>query len=564
MRFFEAQRLARRNTLRLGALFGLNVVLLSALNAFFLVLVFAPGPHAFYFQKLHIHFFVVSVILFVGATTFFLRTLPGGYKLAESMGGRWLQVPHTEDEKRLQNVVEEMAIASGVPLPRIYILDGEDGVNAFAAGVEPFSMAIVVTKGSLHLLDRDELQGVIGHEFSHVLNEDMKLNMRLAAVVMAFIIFVRMGEGLLRDTSRTRYLRKRNQGALIGFVFYIFGSIGYFLGRLLQCMISQQREYLADASSAQFTRNPEGLARALAKINLGAGSVLKSQSRHEYAHIFFAEGLVSPWFSFFKTHPALTDRIRKLIPRKSLDTLFDEVHVKMQSKPEFREHAEKKVERIMLGSSVMEQIGAPTAVHLALSQEIVGRIAPARAYLRVPEVARASLALLAFRSQSQYQEVKEILREDFKTSGAFEQVSRIVDDPDAKLRVVLLHFVLETLRELPAQEKELLLGQMNKVFAQDQRLSLLEALMYLNAQLILLPGRTAPIGKAVRLSEILKDFQAVEVTDLEIFIYQNRRRSLVDKMRVVEEALAAFKTLPSRTEEFRLLCLAMKVPVPLL
>jgi len=235
----------------------------------------------------------------------------GGSAVAESLGGRLVDSNTTHpDERKLRNVIEEMAIASGVPVPKIYVLDDEEGINAFAAGHSPSDAAIGVTRGCMTLLSRDELQGVIGHEFSHILNGDMRLNLRLMGVVFGIVCLAVIGRILLYSRSRDR---DKNPMMLLGLALIIIGAIGVFFGRLIQAALSRQREFLADASSVQFTRNPAGLSGALQKIG-GVGSQLESPHTAEASHMFFGNGLSKPFLGMLATHPPLDERIRAIDP----------------------------------------------------------------------------------------------------------------------------------------------------------------------------------------------------------------------------------------------------------
>ncbi|MDB6014532.1 MAG: Peptidase Ste24p [Gammaproteobacteria bacterium] len=234
----------------------------------------------------------------------------GGGVVARSLGG----VPVSSDtadlkRKRLLNVVEEMAIASGVPMPEVYVLEQEPGINAFAAGHTPANAAVTVTQGALDRLSRDELQGVIGHEFSHVLNGDMRLNVQLMGWIFGLFVIGLIGRMILEVSPRNR----RNSGGLValGFAVMVLGYIGLMAGRILQAAVARQRERLADASGVQFTRNPQGLKGALVKIAaLPEGSALVAADAEQAAHMFFAEGLSR----VFATHPPILERIRELDP----------------------------------------------------------------------------------------------------------------------------------------------------------------------------------------------------------------------------------------------------------
>jgi Zn-dependent protease with chaperone function len=248
----------------------------------------------------------------------------GGSVVAEGVGGRRID-PHTIDlnERRLVNVVEEMAIASGVPIPAVYVLDNEPGLNAFAAGLTTSDAVVTVTRGTLEKLSRDELQGVIAHEFSHILNGDMRLNVKLAAIVFGILVIGLIGRGILRGLGRGRVSsRGKGGGAVLailaaGLILMIIGYLGYFFGRLIQAAVSRQREFLADASAVQFTRNPGGIVGALRKIGgYALGSELATDKAAEIGHFFFAQGFRAPLFDgFWATHPPLAMRIRAVDPQ---------------------------------------------------------------------------------------------------------------------------------------------------------------------------------------------------------------------------------------------------------
>jgi len=232
----------------------------------------------------------------------------GGRVVAESLGGTRVE-PSERDPllRRLHNVVEEMAIASGIAVPAVYVLEEETSINAFAAGRKPSDAAIAVTRGALTGLSRDELQGVVAHEFSHILNGDMKLNMRMIGWIAGLSGITTLGRSLLRVRSRD----KVSPLIFIALFMMAIGAIGTMAGRILQAAVCRQREWLADASAVQFTRNPTGLRNALLRIAGGGGGALRSTETRNVAHLLFVAGFRS---FLFATHPPVRERIKALGP----------------------------------------------------------------------------------------------------------------------------------------------------------------------------------------------------------------------------------------------------------
>ncbi len=257
------------------------------------------------------------VVVFIGSTYKTMALAQGGSVVSEMMGGRLVKPNSNDpDERKLLNIVEEMAIASGVPMPQVYVMDEEDGINAFAAGHKPGDATITVTRGCMKLLSRDELQGVIGHELSHLLNGDMRLNLRLMGIIFGILCLAIIGRVLLQTARGGGRSRGQNPLPILGLVLLLVGYIGVFFGRLIQAAVSRQREFLADASSVQFTRNPGGITGALKKIGgLGeAGSRLGHAHAEELSHMFFGNGVSEPFIGLLETHPPLAERIRVFDP----------------------------------------------------------------------------------------------------------------------------------------------------------------------------------------------------------------------------------------------------------
>ncbi|MGB1090929.1 MAG: M48 family metallopeptidase [Oceanobacter sp.] len=362
MDFFQHQDQARKVTGRLIALFTLAVIAIVTLLNFLAALVlWLINEHTVNQYQNYVHtighsesgmpsvqtlldFITLEqwlgitggVLMVIGlASAFKWLTLRGGGRVvAESLGGRRL-TPDSKDfyERRLLNVVEEMALAAGMPVPPVFVLP-ENSINAFAAGYQASDAVIGVTRGCMTKLSRDQLQGVIAHEFSHISNGDMRLNIRLMAMLFGILFIALIGRLMLEAGRGASYSREGRKGAvplfLLGLAMMAIGYIGVFCGNLIKAAVSRQREFLADASAVQFTRNPESIAGALKVIGHGSGSEIRHPERDETAHLFFGQALDFR-FSGFRTHPPLEDRIRRIEPR------WDGRYLP----PETREHAEQ-------------------------------------------------------------------------------------------------------------------------------------------------------------------------------------------------------------------------------
>jgi Zn-dependent protease with chaperone function len=330
--FFENQHLARRNTKLLVLMYVLAVI-----GVIFAVDLVLAGLYAWSIdlppQMQHLGLaarlkIVPTAIYVLGglATAVVILAVSGwnmtqlssgGKAVAEMVGARRIP-PDTGDplERRLVNVVEEMSIASGVRVPAVYVMDGEQGINAFAAGYEVSDSILAVTRGTLETLNRDELQGVIGHEFSHILNGDMRLNIRMIGVLAGIVFIGSAGNFLLRSLRGG----SDNKGAApifaAGLALMLIGYIGLFFARLIKAAVSRQREFLADASSVQFTRNPDGIAGALDQIEVSAtGALIANRRAEDLSHMFFGQGIRVVLSGLFDTHPPLEERIARVNAR---------------------------------------------------------------------------------------------------------------------------------------------------------------------------------------------------------------------------------------------------------
>jgi Zn-dependent protease with chaperone function len=275
------------------------------------------------------------------------------------------------EEKRLFNVVEEMAIASGIPMPPVYVLTQEEGINAFAAGYTQSDSVVAVSKGCLEHLDRDELQGVVAHEFSHILNGDVRLNIQITGWLFGILSISSIGRFLMRSMGRRRYYSSSSRRGdargvivLIGFLLFVTGFAGYIFGRLIQSALSRQREFLADASAVQFTRNPLGIAGALKKIkDLVAGSAITSGESGSVSHFFFARSSKS--VNFFSTHPELNERIRVIAPHVLKLPRYKPADKKKEQEAKESGKDKKSAENFVKGVLIAgEVLSAPQASHV--------------------------------------------------------------------------------------------------------------------------------------------------------------------------------------------------------
>ncbi|MDX1633633.1 MAG: M48 family metallopeptidase [Marinobacter sp.] len=325
--FFDRQASARRNTGWLVLLFVTAVVLitLAVCGVGYLLTRSQTSHWSFDAWLLSQHGLVTAAVVValigVGSLVRWADLAGGGDRVARMVNARLLDPSSSDpDEQRLRNIVEEMAIASGVPVPQLYLMDQETGINAFVAGYTPNEAVMVVTHGALTQLSRDELQGVVGHEFSHILNGDMRLNVRLIALLAGILMIGQIGSFLLRSfrfrSSSSSRSSGRGHGLIViaGLALLVIGYVGVFFGRLIQAAVSRQREMLADASSVQFTRNPEGIAGALYKIGLKGSYLDHTGHASDMNHMCIGESARMKFTQLLASHPPIEERINAIQP----------------------------------------------------------------------------------------------------------------------------------------------------------------------------------------------------------------------------------------------------------
>lgn len=451
MDFFDRQDRARRRTLWLIAYFGLALALtiLAVYLAFALIFLSerARGPGVEWVWDPALFAGVTlgtSFVVFLGSIVKIMELSRGGSAVAAMLGGTPVR-PDTTDrhERKLLNVVEEMALASGVPVPRVFVLREEEGINAFAAGLQTRDSAVGVTRGCMRLLTRDELQGVIAHEFSHILNGDMRLNLRLIGIINGLLVLTIIGRQLLRvrGSTRSRNGKGGNPLPLIGLALLVIGGIGMLFARLIKSAVSRQREFLADAAAVQFTRNPAGLAGALKKIGgLAAGSRIGNAHAEQASHLFFSNGLAASWIAWFSTHPPLEERIRALDPQfdgrfprnvteapadpgpaaRPPGTDFDLVLPGVAALAPADAAPPPKLSKLRLQPrEVIAQTGAPTSEHLEYAGALKARLPAALIEATREPLSAAGLVLSLVLSrdpaerQRQLDGVEAVIREEY-------------------------------------------------------------------------------------------------------------------------------------------------------
>ena len=398
MDFFESQELARKKTKWLILLFVIAVVLIIVTIQLLITGVFAftsGGQDVWQAMDWRILAVVAAgVILIVSSGSFYklMELSGGGSTVASLMGGRRIQGNTSKlVERKVMNVVEEMALASGVPVPPVYILDDEESINAFAAGYTIDDAVIGINRGTAEQLSRNELQGVVAHEFSHILNGDMRMSLRMVGILHGILLISLIGWAIIRSLGsgrRSSRNRDKEGGAIaailaVGFGLYVIGSIGLFFGRLIKASMSQQREYLADASAVQFTRYPRGISDALKTIGGSAGgSTIERADAEQISHMFFATSRMSSWLS---THPPLVPRIQRIEP--TFDGNFSSFMIERKRQRDLR-IAERKKNTADAFSMIPGQagpfpinpviliaaIGIPTDDDVIYSHELVAEI----------------------------------------------------------------------------------------------------------------------------------------------------------------------------------------------
>jgi len=509
MNFFEHQDQARRQTGRLVVLFLLAVIcIVIAVNlAFVLVSSFisaystdsvtiTTGLDVFGSVNPRIYLIATLCTLAVivtGTSVRMLQLAKGGEAVARMVGARQINHGTTDpEEKRLLNVVDEMAIASGTSVPGVYVMDNEQGINAFAAGYTPNSAIIAVTDGTLRILDRDELQGVIAHEFSHVLNGDMRLNIRLMGVLNGILVIGTIGLYILRGFGRARYRSSRDgKGVavvmLMGLALAVIGYTGVFFGRLIKSAVSRQREFLADASAVQFTRNPEGIGHALNKIRASTqGSIVTDKHAEELSHMFFGEGFkISFMAKQLASHPPIEERIKRILPGLDLTAPLPAVEYPTASSDEQSDKAKaasdimsgfhgSKVVRANVGD-VIDSVGNPGAEHTAYASSLYKSI-PVQVMEALDTADNARALLYCFLLDQDHsireRQIKRLHENEDNSVvkmawSLFEYVDRML----VHYRLPVIDLAIPALRSMQQSERDHFLARVKELITADNKYS---------------------------------------------------------------------------------------------
>ncbi len=492
MDFFEHQEQARRKTGRLVLMFIAAVIGIIAMVYLVVAIAYlylngnqppGQGPAPTLWHPVLLLVVGTAVIFIVSMSSFvkISQLSAGGRVVAESLNGRLLDSGTNDpDERKLLNVVEEMAIASGVPVPDVYVMDREQGINAFAAGFSKDDAVIGVTRGCMQLLNRDELQGVIAHEFSHILNGDMRLNIRLIGVLFGILVIGLIGRMVLSNMyyaggGRSRSSSKDNGSAALAILgvalaLMVIGFVGYFFGSLIKAAVSRQREFLADASAVQFTRYPDGIAGALKKIGGHSyGSKVADPHADEVSHMFFGQGVTSWMGGLGATHPPLDQRIRRIQP--SWDGRYTEPEpsktsgmAKSRDTQASREAVRKRALAALaaMGAGaaidVAQHVGRPTEAHVEQARQIIDDIPDV-----VKQAAQSSLGacaviygLLISQDEAIRQKQEALIRESAEPASVTEalRLYKHVREMERSAWLPALDLAMPALHNLSAKQYE--------------------------------------------------------------------------------------------------------------
>ena len=550
--FFENQDLARRNTKLLVVMYFLAVV--GVIIAVDLVLAgvwiygfadtvvpkgHSPGPLALLGAvpaKVYLLGAMgTALVIFAVSGWNIVQLGSGGKAVAEMVGARRVS-PDTKDplERRLMNVVEEMSIASGARVPGVYVMDGEAGINAFAAGYDVSDAIVAVTRGTLETLNRDELQGVIAHEFSHILNGDMRLNIRMIGVLAGIVFIGSIGEFIMRSQRGGGDSKGAAPIFLGGLALLLIGYIGLFFARLIKAAASRQREFLADASSVQFTRNPDGIAGALDQIGAAsAGALILNRHAEDVSHMFFGQAIEVKLSGLFDTHPPLEERIARVHTRFDRAS-YRKARASAVSAPVRKEKDSQDEDKRKTAASAIFAAGAMGLAgrrgadlgtrwgrSAGDSAQLVGSMDGAkvdyaarllrslpeglREMLRNPSGARAAMVALLLAPKDDVLKV-QLDALAAKGMGALAGEARAAEALTRRLgpafHLPLIDLALPAIKSLPEEERRAMVNALEVVIHSDRRVSLHEFVLLTIARSQLMPRGKPGAAGSKRIAEL--------------------------------------------------------------
>jgi Zn-dependent protease with chaperone function len=502
MNFFEHQELARRRTRTLVVLFllgvlGVVITIHIALATLWAVREVRGESGAIDWSALTnpaiaagSAALAISIIA-IGSFIKIAELRGGGRAIAERVGGRLISPATTDNnERKICNIVEEMSIASGVPTPPVYLLADEPGINAFAAGFAPESAVVAVSRGCIERLTRDELQGVVAHEFSHILNGDMRLNIRLIGMVHGLVAIGLSGYLLLRIMMHSGHGRRSSSSKgdprifllLLGVALIVIGFVGSFFGELIKAAVSRQREFLADASAVQFTRNPDGIAGALKKIGgLSTHGHLKSNAVPEMRHMFFASAIDSGLAGLLATHPPLPERIRAIDPNWD-GKYLGSIPARQDDRAAEREtHAQRlgKLGRIFTAAGAAAMMSEPNPNDLDAAVSLIAEIpGPLLDAARNPSAARAVVfAILLDTTPGSNRDLQTQTLRMTVPPDVLAQIKPLLPLAQGlprRLLLPILDLSMAALAELSPEQYRAFRNQVGRMVYADERVDLLE------------------------------------------------------------------------------------------
>jgi Zn-dependent protease with chaperone function len=527
MDFFGHQERARSATRWLLVLFTLAVAAIVACIYFAATVLIVAADGGRLWQPEVLLVAAAGTLLVVGLATAFktAQLRSGGGKVAQLLGGRRVDPSTTDPQERvLRNLVEEMAIASGVPVPDVYVLDGESGLNAFAAGWQPNDAAIAVTRGCLDHLDRDELQGVVAHEFSHVFHGDMRLNIRLMGVLFGIVCIATFGRVIVRSVGRAPVRSsggKKGGGAagilMFGVALVVIGYLGVFFARLIQAAVSRQREFLADASAVQYTRNPRGIGMALAKIG-GLGAQLQTPEAETASHMLFADGVPRLFGGLLATHPPLRDRVTRILPGAAVllarGTPLATAAATAPLPPlSSALGGSPSPSGAMAVAGFLGSVGAPQPEHLAAAQGLLRHL-PLEVLSAAREPQRAHALVLALLLDGEPARRRAQLDELVQANPAIGHDTAVLAtalrSAAHAARLPLLDLAVPALRQLPAADRRTLVQTARRLALADGQLQPFEFALL---QLLARHGQAhdAPRPRATKVTSLVAHAEAVRL-----------------------------------------------------